>query len=47
MAILSDMNHPIGRKIGNTLEIVETLECLRGDGPRDIQELLEVEGRLL
>ena len=46
-AILSDMNHPIGYKIGNALEIVETLECLRGEGPVDIQELIEVEGKCL
>ena len=45
-AFLTDMDQPTGYKIGNALEIAETLECLRGEGPASTQELIEVEGKL-
>jgi pyrimidine-nucleoside phosphorylase len=35
------MNQPIGRCIGNALEIVESIEILRGEGPADSWELTE------
>lgn len=38
-AVISDMNQPLGNKIGNTLEIEETLDLLKGRGPRDLLEL--------
>lgn len=34
------MNCPIGRCVGNTLEVMESLECLKGRGPDDILELV-------
>ncbi|MGB9693019.1 MAG: thymidine phosphorylase, partial [Candidatus Sumerlaeaceae bacterium] len=49
-ALITDMNQPLGRKIGNALEVVESLACLRGDGPPDVRELtlrLTVEMLLL
>lgn len=38
-AVISDMNQPLGSKIGNTLEIEETLDLLKGKGPKDLLEL--------
>jgi pyrimidine-nucleoside phosphorylase len=38
------MNAPIGRTIGNALEIRESIEILRGGGPRDTRELTHVLG---
>lgn len=38
-AVLTDMNEPIGRTIGNALEIRESIEILRGGGPADTKEL--------
>ncbi|WEV42560.1 pyrimidine-nucleoside phosphorylase [Bifidobacterium sp. ESL0682] len=40
MAVISDMNQPLGRKVGNTLEIEETLDTLKGKGPKDLLELV-------
>ncbi|WP_041942389.1 pyrimidine-nucleoside phosphorylase [Weissella koreensis] len=38
-AVISDMNQPLGNKIGNTLEIEETLDTLKGQGPKDLLEV--------
>ncbi|MDR3191131.1 MAG: pyrimidine-nucleoside phosphorylase [Lactobacillaceae bacterium] len=38
-AVISDMNQPLGLQIGNTLEIIETIEMLKGRGPADLVEL--------
>ena len=38
-ALITDMNTPLGRMVGNFLEIEETLECLQGKGPADVMEL--------
>ncbi|HTL34757.1 MAG TPA: thymidine phosphorylase [Kofleriaceae bacterium] len=42
--VLTDMNAPIGRTIGNSLEIRESIEVLRGGGPLDTRELTGVLG---
>src|SRR5512140_2830534 len=42
--VLTDMNAPIGRTIGNALEIRESIEVLRGGGPADTRELTAVLG---
>ncbi|KAL0967193.1 hypothetical protein UPYG_G00249010 [Umbra pygmaea] len=46
-AVLSHMNCPIGRFVGNTLEVIESLECLKGRCPDDILELVALLGGLL
>jgi pyrimidine-nucleoside phosphorylase len=38
-ALITNMNTPLGRKIGNFLEIEETVECLQGNWPPDVREL--------
>jgi pyrimidine-nucleoside phosphorylase len=38
VAILSDMNQPLGKAIGNSLELKEALDTLRGNGPEDFRE---------
>ncbi|MCS4490254.1 thymidine phosphorylase [Corynebacterium sp. ES2794-CONJ1] len=38
-ALLTDMNIPLGRKIGNGLEVEESIEVLAGGGPQDLIEI--------
>jgi pyrimidine-nucleoside phosphorylase len=39
VALLTDMNQPLGAMIGNSLEVIESCDVLRGGGPADIREL--------
>lgn len=48
VAVVSNMNNPLGHYVGNSLEIMEVVECLKGNLPKDIEELVyELSGQLL
>ena len=44
---LTEMNSPIGFAIGNALEVLESIETLRGNGPADLEELVCVQGGIM
>ncbi len=44
VCVLTNMNEPVGYAIGNTLEIIETIECLKGNIPEDIKEIITTIG---
>jgi len=39
VALITDMNQPLGRKSGNAMEVVESIEVLGGGGPADLRDL--------
>ncbi|XP_051811845.1 thymidine phosphorylase isoform X1 [Acanthochromis polyacanthus] len=46
-AVLSRMDATIGRLVGNSLEVIESLETLKGKGPEDLMELVNTLGGVL
>ncbi|UTR08065.1 pyrimidine-nucleoside phosphorylase [Alkalihalobacillus sp. LMS6] len=44
MAVISDMNQPLGVGVGNAIEIKEAIDVLKGEGPEDVLELCLVLG---
>jgi pyrimidine-nucleoside phosphorylase len=48
VALITDMDQPLGNMIGNALEVVEVVQVLRGDGPEDLRQLcIELAGWML
>jgi len=46
-AVITDMNQPLGRAVGNSLEVIEAIEMLNGNGPKDLAEDCFALGRLM
>ena len=40
ICVLTNMDEPVGHAVGNTLEILETIKCLKGEMPEDIKEII-------
>ena len=38
-ALITDMDAPLGRAVGNSLEVIECIEAMRGQGPSDLMEV--------
>jgi pyrimidine-nucleoside phosphorylase len=48
VALITDMDQPLGNMIGNALEVVEVVDILRGVGPEDLRDLcVELAGWML
>jgi pyrimidine-nucleoside phosphorylase len=48
VALITDMDQPLGNMIGNALEVIEVVDMLRGEGPEDLRQLcLELAGWML
>ena len=44
VCVITNMDEPVGYAIGNSLEIIETVECLKGNMPEDIKEIITTIG---
>jgi pyrimidine-nucleoside phosphorylase len=46
-AVMTDMNNPLGDHVGNSLEVVESIEALQGRGPSDVMEVTYTLGEVM
>lgn len=48
IAVISNMNEPLGFAIGNSLEVIEAIDTLNGNGPKDLEEIcIELAAHML
>ena len=40
VCVLTNMDEPLGYAVGNTLEVIEAIECLKGNMPEDVKEVV-------
>ncbi len=44
VCMLSNMDEPLGRAVGNSLEVIEAIETIKGRGPKEFQDLIIILG---
>lgn len=47
VCVLTNMNVPLGNNIGNGLEVLESIETLKGNGPKDLEKLCLTLGSIM
>ncbi len=48
ITMITDMNQPLGNYVGNSLEIIESIETLKGNGPKDLTDLsIKLSGAMI
>lgn len=45
VALITTMDAPLGKAIGNSVEVAEVISCLNGRGPEDLKELVIEQGK--
>lgn len=47
ICVLTNMDEPLGKAVGNSLEVIEAINTLRGEGPEDLKDLVISLGSLM
>lgn len=47
VCVLTNMDIPLGHNIGNGLEVIESIDCLKGKGPKDLETLVLELGSIM